>query len=62
MPPPITPEHNVHDVPGETQLTQDMEHVHFTDETPKWRGLEQVPSWLEPRSDCLHYCGFTAIT
>lgn len=27
---------------GETQLTQDLEHVHFIDETPKWRGLEQV--------------------
>jgi hypothetical protein len=27
---------------GETQLTQDFEEVHFMDETPKWRGIEQV--------------------
>ena len=29
-------------VQGETQLTQDFEEVHFMDETPKWRGIEQV--------------------
>ena len=29
-------------VQGETQLTQDFEEVHIMDETPKWRGIEQV--------------------